>query len=571
MVENARRRGFCERLMVLLLCLIIVQSNFGIAGSATEQAVVPVDKEMILSAVMDADIASLREALDLGLITSEELTSYYLERIEAYNEIYNCFITMCPDALETARERDRQMAAGQGQGMLFGIPVVIKDNMDLQGYHTTNGYEKKDSQIADSTAPVVEALLKQGAVIVGKTNMSTGAMEARDSKSEAVGETMNVYNPYLAAGGSSGGTAAAVSLNFSAAGLGTDTNSSVRIPAALNGCVALRPTFGLLSASGIRKLDETKDTPGAITRTVYDQAVMLDVLTGGTQEYVKNLNADALAGMRIGILINLSYPTFLEELRTEKNIDDEVEAAFANTIQELEACGAELVPVSVVDIFPLSRKTLQYTYAKYKEALYVAFQECLTNNGVSAVIFPTYLSKPMHSGVDAQGKEWDVKNQLWLNNCKYISPGAGVPEITVPIGRHSLGAGIGMEIAAPRNCEQLLLDIAYAYTSRYDHRIVPPDAPDLHAGSDTVTLRQVVDDYKLALKQMQLQQEQDAMTQPETPSPEPVEKEQSKHPTVQKYWLFGALGIVILASLTALIVLVVKYRKTMKKERIKTL
>lgn len=123
--------------------------------------------------------------------------------------------------------------------------------------------------------------------------MSTGAQDALRSLSKAVGETKNAYSIYLASGGSSGGTAVAVSLNFATVGLGTDTNSSLRIPAALNGCVSLRPTFGLLSLNGIKKLNKTRDTAGAITRTVYDQAVMMDVLTQGKFSYTKNLNAKA--------------------------------------------------------------------------------------------------------------------------------------------------------------------------------------------------------------------------------------------------------------------------------------
>ena len=557
-----------KRLLAIFLCLAVLAPSFGFATDATQQPTGIVEKETVLAALMDADIATMREALDLGLVTSEELTAYYLERIEAYNVRYNCFISMCPDALDIARDRDRQLATGQADGILFGIPVVIKDNMDLQGYYTTNGYEKKDMQIANETAYVVQSLLDQGAVIIGKTNMSTGALSARDSKSEAVGETMNAYNPYLAAGGSSGGTAVAVSLNFSVAGLGTDTNSSLRIPAALNGCVSLRPTFGLLSSVGIRKLDDTRDTPGAITRTVYDQAVMLDILTGGTHQYTQNLNANGLKGIRIGILNQLSYATFQEELRTQENMDDEVEAAFANAIRELESCGAEIVRVSVVDFFHLSEKTFEYGDAEHKEALYAAFQECLKDNNISAVIFPTYLSRPMHSGPDANGKLWNVQNQLWLNNCKYLSPCAGLPEITVPIGTHSLGAGIGMEIAAPRNCEQLLLDIAYAYTSSYDHRAIPTGAPSLYAGTDVMSLRQVIDDYKLALEQSQMQQETIVPAEPQSSVPAVVQKEQDEPSILQRYWHIGVLGLAVLTALCLLIVLMARYRAVKKREKI---
>ena len=255
-----------KKVFALLLCVIIFAtlSVFAQAKVVT----VSVEREVLLSALYEADISSIKQAISLGLISCEELTEYYLKRIEAYDDPYNCFITMCDDALEVARERDAQLAQGNGEGLLFGVPVVIKDNMDLEGYHTTNGYKKKDSQIADSNADVVQYLLDEGAVIIGKTNMSTGAQDALRSLSSVAGETKNAYSTYMASGGSSGGTAVSVSLNFAAAGLGTDTNSSLRIPAALAGCVSLRPTFDLLSREGIKKLNGTRDTAGAITRTV---------------------------------------------------------------------------------------------------------------------------------------------------------------------------------------------------------------------------------------------------------------------------------------------------------------
>ena len=304
-----------KRLFAVILCLLFCLS-FIPAVQAEEE--ITVEKNALLSALIDADIATIQEALTLGLITSEELTAFYLERIETYNKPYNCFITICDDALEKAKEADALRATGKAEGALFGIPIVIKDNMNLTGYHTTNGYNKKASQIAKSNADVVQAFLDAGAVILAKANMSTAAQDALCSRSQVAGETKNAYNSTMASGGSSGGSAVATSLNFAVAALGTDTNSSLRIPAALNGCVSLRPTFGLLSNKGIKKLNSTRDTAGAITRTVYDQALMLDVLTGGSQKYAENLNDQVLSGMRIGILEELSYATNKEAKRKEK-------------------------------------------------------------------------------------------------------------------------------------------------------------------------------------------------------------------------------------------------------------
>ncbi len=455
------------------------------------------EKRSLLSALYEADIASLRRAIDLRLITCRELTEYYLDRIEKYNEEYNCFITLCDDALAQAELRDRQLASGAAQGALFGIPVVVKDNIHVAGHLTTNGYKKEDSAVSVENAAIVDNMIAQGAVILGKTNMSTGAQDAFTSRSAAVGETKNAYSVYLSAGGSSGGSATAVSLNFAAAALGTDTNSSLRIPAAWGGCVTLRVTRGLLDRSGIEKLNNQRDVPGAITRSVEDQAIMLDVLSGGS--YRENLDADALNGLRIGILTELVQPCPEVERRTERNISPEVMAAFDRAVEELRACGAEVVEVSMPDIFALSEVT--FPVGGYKEIprFTAAFKAFLAENELSAVIFPSCLSAPLRTGADENGVEWSVYAQPFLNNCRTLSPCAAVPEITVPIGQHSLGAGIGMEIAAEPNSEQLLLDIAYSYTLRYDHRPIPTGAPDDYAGANTGDLRTFIDSYEASL------------------------------------------------------------------------
>ena len=482
-----------KRILSLLLCLMVLLSLLPIGASAIAQS-----NEALLAALYEADLTQLKNALDSGVITSVELTQYYLDRIDAYNKDYNCFITICDDALEVAAQRDTQRAEGDAEGLLFGIPIVIKDNMDLKGYHTTNGFKKTASQIATADADVVSYLLQEGAVIIAKANMSTEAQDARRSSSQAVGETKNAYSKYLAAGGSSGGSAVSTSLNFTAAALGTDTNSSLRIPAALAGCVSLRPTFGMISVKGIKKLNGTRDVPGAITRTVYDQAIMLDVLTQGSQNYTENLDPDRLQGMRIGVLKQLSYAITTTGVRSEANIDDEVAAAFANALKELESAGAQIVEVSMPSLFTLSDKTFASNAQAPKDALYQAFQEFLKEKDIAAVVYPTYLSTPIRTGYDADGKYWDAYSQQYLNNCRTLSPCAGIPEISVPIGVHSLGAGIGMEIASLKNSEQLLLDIAYGYTSRYDHRQVPTGAPNTYADDYGADLPTVVQSLQVA-------------------------------------------------------------------------
>ena len=461
-------------------------------------------KDQLLASLYDADITEIREAIASKKVTCEELTRYYLYRIQKFDSKFNCFISICSDALQVAKERDEALSKGKNKGLLFGVPVVIKDNMDLEGYYTTNGHKTDELTIAYSNADVVNYLLREGAVIIAKTNMSTDAQDARVSTSEIAGETQNAYNALLAAGGSSGGTAVAVSLNFAAAGLGTDTNSSLRIPAILNGCVSLRSTFGLISTKGITMLNGSRDVAGAITRTVYEQAIMMDVLTQGEYNYTKSLDKNALKGAKIGILSDLTYPiTNLNEydkttLRSQtwnelndrakkSNYDQEVLTAFENAVKELESCGAEVVTISMPNLFKLSDKTFNSSKTALKKALYEDFKKVVKDNDVDAVIFPTYSSTPLKSGRDENGKYWNAWSQVFINNCRTLSPSASIPEISVLIGQHSSGAGIGMEIASLKNSEQLLLNLAYSYAENYNHRVTPKTVPHLN-GSLTAEL-----------------------------------------------------------------------------------
>lgn len=562
-----------KRILAALLCLVILGS-FPVANAL--EVTVSVEEEVLLSALYEADISAMQEALNLGLVTSEELTNYYLQRIEDYNKPYNCFITICDNALEVARQRDADRKKGLAQGALFGIPIVVKDNMNYEGYHTTNGYYKKDSQIAKENADVVQRFVDAGAIIIAKTNMSTAAQDALCSKSQVAGETKNAYNTTMASGGSSGGSAVATSLNFAAAALGTDTNSSLRIPAALNGCISLRPTFGLLSNKGIKRLNSTRDTAGAITRTVYDQALMLDVLTVGQNEYAKNLNPDVLKGLRIGILEELSYATNKEAKRKEKNIDSEVAEAFSNAVKELESLGAEVVTVSIPNLFTLSAKTFSSGDAKYKQALYDAFVEKLEEYEVSCMIYPSYLTAPIRSGKDENGKKWSASSQVNINNCRTLSPSAGLPEISVPIGVHSRGAGMGMEIAAPKNCEQLLLDIAYAYTTQYNHRAIPEGAPDAYAEHNAGTLQAVIVDYERRVAESltepttqpaettvqtvetTVQAVETAVQTTEAPAPALTQND-----IIVLYALLGATGLMVIC----IAVLITKQLRKQKKEK----
>lgn len=479
-----------KKLLILLCLLLPMQAFAADTDEIRDHFPITDEKQALLEALYEADIASIREAIDLGLITCRELTEYYLERIEAYEDTFHCFITLCDNALEEADKRDAAIANGSAEGLLFGIPIVVKDNIDYEGYPTTNGYWCYKSAPSES-ATVVQNLLDEGAVILGKTNMSAGAQDAICSVSDLGIETFNAYNPELASGGSSGGSASAVSLNLAVAGLGTDTNVSLRYPSALNGCVSMRPTVGLLDRDGCVILNYSRDTPGAITRTVKDQAIMLDVMTGGETSYAENLDASALEGMRIGVLWELSYPIANSYDRKESDLDEEILTAFENTVSEFIACGADIEVISIPEVFNYSASDGGGTYLR--EQVNTKLEAVFEENEISALIFPSYLHTPDYNVTE---HSTPAGGYAYICNCAKLSPIAGVPEITIPIGVHSRGAGIGMEILSLKNSEQLLLDIAYSYSEQYNHRQAPETAPSLYDSNQEETLSAYIARYQ---------------------------------------------------------------------------
>ena len=452
---------------VLLLCLLITlpvqaeteQPEFGPALPSPLSAE---EKYELMYSLYEADITYVADAIRKGHISCQELTWYYLQRIEKYNEPYNCFITLCDNAMEVAAQRDAALVAGTAEGDLFGVPIVVKDNIKYEGYPTTDGAIWRGNDTYSAT--IVENLLKEGVIVLGKTNMSTYAGYASNSTSDVAGETKGAYGLNLAPGGSSGGSAVAVSLNFAVAGLGTDTNASLRYPAVVNGCVAMRHTRGVISRSGITILNSYRDVPGVITRSVMDQALMLDVLTG-TTNYAENLNADALNGAKIGVLKELSGPVSGVSGRSKSKIDQEVMEAFSQAKEELAACGAEVTEVSISNFFNLSDR-------------YSAICKVMDKYDLDALIYPTYLTSPLKIGVDENGVNWSKKSQNFVFNCHLVSPPTGAPEIAFPIGFHSMGSGIGLSMMAKKGEDQLLLDLAYSYTLKYDKRVPPTGAPN---------------------------------------------------------------------------------------------
>lgn len=261
----------------------------------------------------EAGIADLQAAMTVGKETAVSLAKKYLRRIDQIDRAgpaINSVIEINPDALDIARERDRERKSGKTRGPLHGIPILLKDNIDTHDrMRTSAGSLALADSIAPSDSVVAKRLRAAGAVILGKTNLSEWANFRGDRStsgwSARGGLTKNPYALDRNPSGSSSGSAVAVSANLCAAAIGTETDGSIVSPATVCGIVGLKPTVGLISQAGIIPIAHSQDTAGPMTRTVRDAAILLGALAEGDPgkahaDYTKFLKADGLRGTRLG-------------------------------------------------------------------------------------------------------------------------------------------------------------------------------------------------------------------------------------------------------------------------------
>lgn len=232
--------------------------------------------------LLTAGIADIHAAIERDALTSERLVRLYLNRIDAYDRKgpqLRAVIAINARAMEDARALDAERRAGRSRGPLHGIPVAIKDNIDVQGLPTTGGHLSLGAQAAAEDATVVRRLREAGAIILMKTNMDELALSTRGLSSVG-GQILNPYDLTRIPGGSSGGTAVAVAAAFATVGLATETGFSIRSPASNTALVAIAPSRGLVSRAGVLPISFTQDRVGVHARTVADAALVLDAIRG---------------------------------------------------------------------------------------------------------------------------------------------------------------------------------------------------------------------------------------------------------------------------------------------------
>lgn len=254
-------------------------------------------------------VAHLLRLLDDGRLTSEALVQACLDRIAALDGSLNAIRALNPAALDEARAAD----SARGDGPLRGIPVLVKDNIDVAGMPTTAGSVVLADSCPAGDAALVTALRAAGAVILGKTNLTEFANFLAEGMpggySSLGGQVVNPYDVSRSPRGSSAGSAVAAAVGYAPLTVGTETSGSILSPAAANSVVGVKPTVGLVSGAGIVPIGVSQDTAGPLTRTVADAAVLLSVLAG------RDLTprADALRGARIGVVRDQVPPDTSDE------------------------------------------------------------------------------------------------------------------------------------------------------------------------------------------------------------------------------------------------------------------
>ena len=483
--------------------------------------------------VFETSIPELQEAMAEGKATSRQLVEAYLARIAAYDQRgprLNAVITLNPQALEDATRMDRERAEKGPRGPLHGIPVLIKDNFAVTGLPTSDGTLALATYIATTDAFQVRRLRAAGAIILGKTTMHELAMSVI-TVSSLSGETRNPYDPRRTPGGSSGGTGASIGASFAAAGMGSDTCGSIRIPAAYQSLFGMRGTAGLSSRSGVVPLSSTQDEAGPLARTVTDLAIMLDATVGADPDdpitkamaerpapaYREGLKPGGLKGARIGVLQTLLAPEKMDAAMHDKTLA---------ALEAMKAEGAEIIDVTIPDFEPTMRaaSVIAYEFARdfaaylarhpgapiasasdiagkglvheavdarvkqrsaaatqdekaYAEALAKravarrVILDAMAAAGVDVLAYPTSLQPPPLRGAEMFG----------VGTCT-ISAVTGLPALSVPLGLSINALPVGLDLLGKPFEEAKLLNLAYGWEQAAHPRTPPFSTPPLANG-----------------------------------------------------------------------------------------
>lgn len=428
-------------------------------------------------------------------LTSRELTETYLRRVERFNPRLNAYLKVFTDeAVEAATAADAELVRGVDRGPLHGIPIALKDNIDVRGHVTTAGAIILPDEPAREDAEVVRRLREAGAVLLGKLNMHELAWGGTNDNPH-FGRCENPWRAGYTPAGSSGGSASAVAAGLCAAALGTDTNGSIRAPASFCSCVGLRPTFGLVSTCGSFPLSWSLDTIGPLARSMEDTALLLAAIAGpdamdptSSMRQTADLaipESAAVEGIRLGVVkdFSLSNDGSGEEI--------EVTEAVIAAIECLTGLGARRIDVEIPEMALAAEACFTIALAEAAALHREAIARCPEKIGADvlerlrngAALPATELADALYRKMLLHHRMRLVRNQfdvLIMPTCRRpaqpFGPSAlipqrfnraiallGCPSISVPCGFSREGLPIGLQIVAPPFEERLLFTVAKAY------------------------------------------------------------------------------------------------------------
>ena len=439
--------------------------------------------------MLELSISKASELLRRKEISPVDLTNACLARIEQLNPTLNAFITIMHDsALAQARFAESEIHSGNWRGPLHGIPIGLKDLIDTAGVKTTCGSALFAERVPTEDAEVVRLLKNAGAVLIGKQNMQEFAWGGT-SASSYYGPVHNPWDVDRIAGGSSGGSAAAVASGMCFGAIGTDTGGSVREPAAFCGIVGLKPTYDRVSARGVFPLSPSLDHVGPLCRTVTDAGLILQAIAGDDR-----LAPTIETKPRIAIV---RRPFF-------DDLDTEIGDAFEVAMKEIRVLSSEIrevelppTPAAVQgpEVYAIHGKDFAATPEKYGRWMQERLKQAQTIDSaayanareeldrlrrdivnvfaeVDFLITPTVPVPPIMIE-EALNMSPDPAGELWLRNTRPFNA-YSMPTISIPCGFTRAGLPIGLQIAGPNFAEASLLSFAYAYEQATDwHKHTP--------------------------------------------------------------------------------------------------
>ncbi|PKG23159.1 amidase [Niallia nealsonii] len=438
------------------------------------------------------------EELNKGYLNKDfspvEITKMYLEEIKEKNTTYNAFITITEEnALKQAKYLEAKMMTTNDLSMLFGIPISYKDIIETKNILTTNGSFIDRNYVSKLNAPIVNTLNSQDTIMLGKNNLHEFAFGVT-SNNPHYGAVRNPWNIEYTAGGSSGGSAAAVSANQSIISIGTDTGASIRVPAASCGVVGLKATKGRVSTQNVTGISWTLDHVGPIAANMKDLAIVSETILN--EPFVEEMSNYNLKGLKIGVPKNYF----------NEKVDEESYTIFQKSLTQLEELGAILIEVEIPNIndnsiigttialseaYYLHRNNIENKISEYGEDVR---QIMLASNSFSAHQYITALkrikeyeiefnrlftkidvlatltmpSPPQRIGIDEiiiGGKTEDLFGYMCRNN--YIFNMIGFPAVSLPCGLTKNNLPVGLQLVSFPYNEQILFNVGYSFESSF--------------------------------------------------------------------------------------------------------